>query len=119
MTPGQTLNYKQEQLLVCLTAFHRISSGTTNNTIERVITRLDDNKLRLNTQTSGACFNNSGSVLIKRPLNNSLHDVLVCWTKPATLKELTAVNNQQSMIPDQVIQNIVKRFGLSDIHTNT
>ena len=82
MTSFQSVDYKQQQLLVVVTALHRISAGQTDPAIERVIVRLPDNKLKIAKITDKSCLLVTGSVLIKRPLYTSLFDVLVCWSKP-------------------------------------
>lgn len=60
---------------------------------------------------------NTGSVLIKRPLYTSLFDVLVCWSKPQTLKDIVDSDKfTQHMIPSKFIDAIVVEFKLQDIH---
>jgi hypothetical protein len=46
-----------------------------------------------------------------------LFDVLVCWSKPQTLKEIIDSDKyNQYMIPSKFINTIVSEFGLTDIH---
>jgi hypothetical protein len=113
MTSFQSLEYKQQQLLVVLTALHRIASASTDPAIERVIVRLSDNKLSIVKQPTINCLMNVGSVLIKKPLHTSLFDVLVCWSKPQTLKDILESDRYtQHMIPSKFIDAIVVEFKL-------
>ena len=117
MTSFQSVDYKQQQLLVVVTALHRISAGQTDPAIERVIVRLPDNKLKIAKVTDKSCLLVTGSVLIKRPLYTSLFDVLVSWSKPQPLKEIIDSDKfTQYMIPSKFINAVVTEFGLTDIH---
>jgi hypothetical protein len=79
--------------------------------------RLSDNKLKIAKATDKTCLSVTGSVLIKRPLYTSLFDVLVCWSKPQSLKEIIDSDKYtQYMIPSKFINAIVSEFRLTDIH---